>query len=335
MKPTYTLLCLLLLTACLAVPSAARGGRGRGGGSFGGLFGGWRSKYGSKSSSSGGGRRVVSGSPVHTAVTVPKLPPPPPPPPQPAKGMSMAKPQAGGYPRQQLPPGYGYAPAAGQGTYYANAQTLPAGAVYYAQPPTSLSMGSGTSFLTGMLAGRLLFGHHHHVSHVYPQTQPGESVATGNGREVIIINNGQPQGAADETEQPPNESLSPDGAVNPLAREEEEQEEHESDSSEETANTTAMPEPPVGGIVCFPIMLNETDPQNSELVREVERVVCFPAPTRDSVDCQNDPMCLLELGGSTTSTEPPIVAGDIGGASEASDSPEASSPSADVDAAHE
>lgn len=193
----------------------------------------------------------------------------------------------------------------------------------------------GTSFLTGMLAGRLLFGHHHHVSHVYPQNQPVESVATGNGREVIIINNGQPQGAAGETEQPPNESLSPDGAVNPLAREEEEQEEHESDSSEETANTTAMPEPPVGGIVCFPIMLNETDPQNSELVREVERVVCFPAPTRDSVDCQNDPMCLLELGGSTTSTEPPIVAGDIGGASEASDSPEASSPSADVDAAHE
>lgn len=139
-QPCVSLLLLLLLicSACLLQPGEARGGRGRGGGSFGGLFGGWRSKYGSKSSSSSGGRRVVSGSPVHTAMNVPKVPPPPPPPPAPKP---MPKPQLASYPRQQLPPGYNYAAAPAAGTYYANAQALPAGAVYYAQPPSS--MGSG------------------------------------------------------------------------------------------------------------------------------------------------------------------------------------------------
>lgn len=137
-QPCVLLLLLLICCACLLQPGEARGGRGRGGGSFGGLFGGWRSKYGSKSSSSsGGGRRVVSGSPVHTAMNVPKVPPPPPPPPKP-----MPKPQIPSYPRQQLPPGYNYAATApGAGTYYANAQALPTGAVYYAQPPSF--MGSG------------------------------------------------------------------------------------------------------------------------------------------------------------------------------------------------
>ncbi|EDW03678.1 uncharacterized protein LOC6561542 [Drosophila grimshawi] len=345
MKHSYTLLCLLLMAACLAVPSVARGGRGRGGGSFGGLFGGWRSKYGSKSSSSGGGRRVVSGSPVHTAMTVPKLPPPPPPPP----GKMMPKPQVASYPRQQLPPGYSYNAAAAaapqpQGTYYANAQTLPPGAVYYAQPPTSMSMGSGTNgFLTGMLAGRLmdsmLFGHHRqHVSHVYPQTQQVDAAtAAGNtGRDIIIINNGQPQTNGEKEvegegqQQPLDEELA--SSEGPMVEGEEESE--ESVSSEETLDATATAaEPPVGGIVCFPIMLNETDPQNAELQREVERVICFPVPKHDpqlaSGDCQNNPQCLLEL--STTSTVPPIVAGDIGGAADVDASVEASSPTAEVD----
>ncbi|EDW13169.1 uncharacterized protein Dmoj_GI21387 [Drosophila mojavensis] len=333
MKQAYTLLCVVLLTASLAVPSAARGGRGRGSGSFGGLFGGWRSKYGSKSSSSGSGRRVVSGSPVHTAMTVPKLPPPPPPP-----VSSKVKPHVASYPRQQPPPppGYGYAPAASQGTYYANAQALPAGAVYYAQPPTSMGIGPGTGFLTGLLAGRLmdnvLFGHHQHVSHVYHQNQEGQP-ASGNGREIIIINNGQQQ-TEGETQQPPNDSLSPVDAVaspaNPFPNKDVQQ---EGESDEEAANSTAMPVAPAGGIICFPIMINETDPQNPELVNEVQRVVCFPAPTADpqSADCQNDPICVLQHGGSTTSTVPPIVAGDIGGAAAASDSLEVSTPAADVD----
>ncbi|KAM8716202.1 hypothetical protein ACLKA7_003135 [Drosophila subpalustris] len=311
-----TVICVLLIATCLVVPSEARGGRGRGGGSFGGIFGGWRSKYGSKSSSTGGGRRVVSGSPVHTAMTVPKVPPPPPPP---AKPMSMPKPQAGSYPRQQLPPGYSYAPGAGQGTYYANSQALPAGSVYYPQPPMGMSMGSGTSgFLTGMLAGRLmdgmLFPRHHHVSHVYPQNQQGEAIASDNGRQIIIINNGQPQSEGELETEANSEQLMPE---NPLTQEEEEQ---EGSSSEENTSDTTAPPAPVGGIVCFPIMLNETDPQNSEVVHEVERVVCFPAPIIDpqlaNVDCQNDPQCVLDLGSSTTSTEPPVVAGDIGGATE-------------------
>lgn len=135
-QPCVLLLLLLICCACLIRPGEARGGRGRGGGSFGGLFGGWRSKYGSKSSSSGGGRRVISGSPMHTAMNVPKVPPPPPPPPKP-----MPKPQIPSYPRQQLSPGYSYAAPPAAGTFYANAQALPAGAVYYAQPPSSIGSG--------------------------------------------------------------------------------------------------------------------------------------------------------------------------------------------------
>jgi len=143
MRYSYTPIYLLLIAAYLVVPGEARGGRGRGGGSFGGIFGGWRSKYGSKSSSTGGGRRVISGSPVHTAMTVPKVPPPPPPP---AKPMSMPKPQVGNYPRQQLPPSYSQATglSSGQGTYYTNAQALPAGAVYYPQSPMGMGMGMGS-----------------------------------------------------------------------------------------------------------------------------------------------------------------------------------------------
>ncbi|KAH8262974.1 hypothetical protein KR044_002762, partial [Drosophila immigrans] len=324
------LLLLLIASACLVQPAAARGGRGRGGGSFGGIFGGWRSKYGSKSSSSGGGRRVVSGSPVHTAMTVPKVPLPPPPPPQP-KSMSMPKPQLGNYPRQQLPPGYSYSygSAPSQGTYYANAQALPTGAVYYAQPPTN-SRGLGVNdFLTGYLAARLMSGiHHGHYHHTYRQNpsqqQPAEAAPAENGRQIIVINNGQQtvaegEGEADGvTEQPLNETLMPES---PLSNEEEEQEEYSSEElSTESTDTTA---PPVGGIVCFPIRLNETDPLNAEQVREVERIACVPASTLNAmanVDCQNDPQCMLDqAGSSTTSTEPPIVAGDIGSAADGAD----------------
>lgn len=178
----------------------------------------------------------------------------------------------------------------------------------------------------------VLFGHRQHVSHVYHQNQEGQS-ASGNGREIIIINNGQQQGEG-ETELPPNESLgTEDGSVtpeNPLAKEEEA--EQEADSSEEAANATALPEMPVGGIICFPIMRNDTDSENT-----VTEVACFPAPTADpqSADCQNDPICLLQYGGTTTSTVPPIVAGDIGGAGEASDSLEVSTPSADINTPHD
>lgn len=141
MKSWYLALSLLLLAASTIQPTDARGGRGRGGGSFGGLFGGWR-KY-KKPSSSGGGRRVVSGSPVHTAMTVPKPPPPPPAPPK--MPMMPPKQQIPSYPRQQMPPGYGFGsyPGQGSGTYYANAQALPAGAVYYAQPPVGMNRGIG------------------------------------------------------------------------------------------------------------------------------------------------------------------------------------------------
>ncbi|XP_034097294.1 uncharacterized protein LOC117563212 [Drosophila albomicans] len=330
------LLLLLISAACFVQPAAGRGGRGRGGGSFGGIFGGWRSKYGSKSSSSGGGRRVVSGSPVHTAMTVPKVPLPPPPPPPP-KPMSMPKPQLGNYPRQQLPHGYnfGYGSAPSQGTYYANTQALPSGAIYYPQPPMGSSFGSGTNgFLTGFLAARLMHsmnrGHYHQVYHQNPNQNPqGGEPAQLESRRIIVINNGQQgEGVGEGQGQGQGETEAPLQEVQffapPLSNEEETQE--ELSSEEQTTQSTDATAPPVGGIVCFPIMMKETDPLNAEEVREVERIACVPAASLNAmanVDCQNDPQCMAEqVGSTTTSTEPPIVAGDIGSASDSTEEDE-------------
>lgn len=185
-----------------------------------------------------------------------------------------------------------------------------------------------------MLAGRLmdsvLFGHRHHVTHVYHQNPQGEAAAAANGREIIVINNGQQQqqqeGAA--TEVTLNEPLSPQTGEDASSSQQHETADFSADSNE----STAPPELPAGsgGIICFPIKLNETDPQQPEVQREVERIVCFPAP--NPADCQNNPECLHMLGITTTSTEPPIVAGDIGGSQEdgGSDNPEVSSAVPDV-----
>ncbi|EDW77790.1 uncharacterized protein Dwil_GK24675 [Drosophila willistoni] len=307
MNFNHKLLVLLFIATWVAVvvpPCVARGGRGRGGGSFGGLFGGWR-KY-KKPSSSGGGRRVISGEPMQTSMSIPK----PPPPPAPPKPMIKPKPQVPNYPRQQMPTGFtGYGGQGGMGgTYYSNPQALPAGAIFYAQPPPMpMSRGSGTGdFLTGMLAGHmmnnLLYGRRHHVYHRNREGEPPAQTQSNNGRDIIIIENGAVQ----------NESSIPEEAVavapaNPLSEENSSSMSSESDTEDEVTpeppreNSDAAPGP--GGIICFPIMLNETNPENPEETREVERIVCFPAP---------DPN-LIEADISTTSTEPPIVAGDIGG----------------------
>ncbi|KAH8356672.1 hypothetical protein KR200_009266 [Drosophila serrata] len=329
MRSWFLTLSLLLLAASATFHTAeARGGRGRGGGSFGGLFGGWR-KY-KKPSSSGGGRRVVSGSPVHTAMTVPK---PPPPPPQPPKPMMVPKQQVPSYPRQQMPPGYGYGSypmGQSSGTVYASPQALPPGAVFLSQPPVGMNRGLGGSgdFLTGMLAGHmmnnLLFGHRHHGSHIIRNRGEEEQVAQGNGRQIIIVNNGQqlPEEVAQNETTISGEASVVVPPENPLneedgAGEDEETVEGHGDGDEESAPVSSEespdPEatlPPMldGGIVCFPIMMNETDPENPEVTRQVERVACFPVPPHNSVSPPpwNHP-----------TTEPPIVAGDIVGGSEA------------------
>ncbi|XP_039502650.1 potassium/sodium hyperpolarization-activated cyclic nucleotide-gated channel 2 [Drosophila santomea] len=306
MKSWYLALSLLLLAASTFQPSDARGGRGRGGGSFGGLFGGWR-KY-KKPASSGSGRRVLSGSPVHTAMTMPNPPPPAPP----KMPMMPPKQQIPSYPRQQMPPGYGFGsyPGQGSGTYYANAQALPAGAVYYAQPPVGMNRGMGTGdFLAGMLAthmmSKVLFGHRHQT---YPRNPLEEqSSPQGSGRQIIIVNNGQQQGPALHNETTiSGEASAVVPPENPLTEEEDAEGQGEGEvsasvSSEESKELGATPQPyPDGGIICFPIMLNETDPDNSEVMREVERVACFPAPPPNPENFQ-----------PTITTEPPIVAGDI------------------------
>lgn len=45
------------------------------------------------------------------------------------------------------------------------------------------------------------------------------------------------------------------------------------------SNAPANPEqPPAGGIICVPMRLNETDPNDATKMIEVEKVACYPAP---------------------------------------------------------
>lgn len=145
--------------------------------------------------------------------------------------------------------------------------------------------------------------------------------AQGNGRQIIIVNNGQPEGVAQNETTISGEATAVVPPENPLteeetAEEEEENEEGHGDGDEESAGVSSEESPdseatlpPMldGGIVCFPIMLNETDPENPEVTRQVERVACFPVPPHNSA---SPPPWNLPT------TEPPIVAGDIVGGSE-------------------
>jgi len=181
---------------------------------------------------------------------------------------------------------------------------------FYIFSPFVNHAGTG-DFLTGMLAGHmmnnLMFGHRHHAYH--RNREEGQTPSQGDGRQIIIVNNGQQEGVLQNETTISGEASAVVPPENPLTEEDEEgQGEGESDpvSSEESPEFEATPQPyPDGGIICFPITLNETDPENSEAMREVERVVCFPAPPHNPDDFQ-----------PTVTTEPPIVAGDIVGGAE-------------------
>ncbi|XP_017097262.2 uncharacterized protein [Drosophila bipectinata] len=64
-------------------------------------------------------------------------------------------------------------------------------------------------------------------------------------------------------------------------------------------------ESPRDGIMCFPIMLNETDPESPDKVREVELMVCLPVP-----------LSKPEYFPPTTTPEPSVAFDDIGGGAE-------------------
>lgn len=174
------------------------------------------------------------------------------------------------------------------------------------------------------MMNNLLFGHRHHVSHVYHRSGEGDPSGQGTGRQIIIVNNGQSEGVAQNETLISQEVSAVASPKNPLTDEDEEGEEAGEDtgaeaeaaesegesspiSSEESpeSGTTPPPSLPSGGIICFPIKLNETDPESPDRVREVERIVCFPAPASNP---ENFP--------PTTTAEPPIVAGDIGDGAE-------------------
>jgi len=117
--------------------------------------------------------------------------------------------------------------------------------------------------LAGHMMNNVLFGHRHHTYHRNPEE--GQSSPQGNGRQIIIVNNGQQEGVLHNETTISGESSAVVPPENPLTEEDDVEGQGEGDggseavSSEESTESEATPQPyPDGGIICFPIMLNET-----------------------------------------------------------------------------
>lgn len=115
------------------------------------------------------------------------------------------------------------------------------------------------------------------------------AAAAGGGDRVIIINNGQPINATDGVtvinngQQQPAEDAAKMGMPVPLAP--------IVNNTEPANNPPVQPIPPAGvasgeqsappppgGIICVPVFANETDPNDSSKMIQVEKIACYNAP---------------------------------------------------------
>lgn len=218
----------------------------------------------------------------------------------------------GGY---ELPPGH---------VYVTQTSSMPANAVYYAQPPRQSSSAADTSdFINGYLIGRSFSrGYHNHNHHYHYHRQEPEKPYNGSTSSQVTsenntnLNDFYKNNTTNETSYWPTDfpvSLAP--LNNTLHLDADSQPTHEpiykglpslsaqkfsmENSTFELPTATAAPPdtPPTTGIICMPWLFNETNPTHPERIVTIEKTICFPAPSPPPLP-------------STTPLAP--IAGDIG-----------------------
>lgn len=172
---------------------------------------------------------------------------------------------------------------------------------------------AGSGLAAGALGGALL-GHALTPTHTRVVEQaPAAGNAAGGGDRVIIINNsGQPINATDANgvtvinagENPApapgapatgNDAPAPLAPMVPMAP-------MTPDMNATTQMAGAMPDvtpapgaaspeqqtPPPGGIICVPVRVNATDPNDATKMMEVEQIACYPAPPPEAAPAAMD-----------------------------------------------
>ncbi|KAH8286740.1 hypothetical protein KR018_004459, partial [Drosophila ironensis] len=216
-------------------------------------------------------------------------------------------PSSGGY-----HPSVGAAPPPGA-TYYQAGAALPPGATYYSAPPqqSSSGLGFGTGLLAGGLGGALL-GHALTPSGGSSSVPAAAAAPAGGQDRIIIINNGVPVNgtSADGTTviNAAGVAAAPGGVPVPAMNATQDAQAMPgavpmAPFSPEASNMTAPnatdagapPPPPPGGIICVPTKVNETDPNDSSKMVEVEKIACYPAPPPPAAPAGEGPAPLAPM----------------------------------------
>ncbi|KAI8116644.1 hypothetical protein FF38_04780 [Lucilia cuprina] len=208
---------------------------------------------------------------------------------------------------QNLPQGATYLPAG---------NALPPGAVLYSSPPqqSSSGLGFGSGLAAGAIGGAIL-GHvltptQTRVVEQAPAAAAAGGSADGGHDRIIIINNGQVMNATTdangvtvintgETPAPgatvaAGETPAPLAPMAPVPAADVPQ--NATNPGETPAAVAPVPvpaaagadgspaapanpeQPPAGGIICVPVRVNQTDPNDATKMVEVEQIACYPAP---------------------------------------------------------